>query len=184
MPYKNLDKIQITRALRRLGELAQEAGSILEMSLYGGAVFTVVYGSRDSTKDVDAIVHPSDLALKLAGQVAREQELPDNWLNDDVRFFLADKEAKRRLSGVEFGPGLRVSVPTAAYLLAMKLRACRAPLPGREGDYEDIKFLVRKMEIPSLAEVERVFDRFFSQDTLSEAARDVVNQAILKHKGS
>jgi hypothetical protein len=145
-------------------------------------VFRIVYGSRDSTKDIDAIVHPSDLGRKLASQVAREQGLPEDWLNDDVRLFLADREAKRKLQGGEFGPGLIVSVPTAAYLLAMKLRACRAPLPGYTGDYEDIEFLLRKTETFSMAEAERIFDRFFPHDALSEAAREVIRRTNSKSK--
>ena len=68
----------------------------------------MIYGSRDSTKDVDALVHPSNLARKLIIQVAREQDLPDDWINDEVRVFLADREAKRKLKGGEFGPGLQV----------------------------------------------------------------------------
>jgi hypothetical protein len=163
-----------------LGELAQAEGAILEVSLYGGAVFTVVYGSRESTRDVGAIVHPSEKARTLVARVASEQGLPDNWLNDDVRFFLADKEAKRQLKGDEFGPGLQVSVPTAAYLLAMKLRACRAPRPGFAGDHGDIQFLVQKMEISSEADAEKIHDRFFPHDALSNEARDVLRKVILK----
>jgi hypothetical protein len=176
--YEPLTKARITSALRRLGELALENENVLEVSLYGGAVFAVLYGSRDTTTEVDAIVHPSQLAARLALRVASEQGLPEDWLNDDVRFFLADKEAKRRLKGDEFGPGLQVSVPTAAYLLAMKLRACCAPLPGNAGDYDDIRFLVQKMEIGALAEVEKIYDRFFPTDLLSEPAREVVRGAI------
>lgn len=104
VPYVSLTKGRITHALRRLGELAAARHACLEVSLYGGAVFTVVYGSRESTKDVDAIVQPSELATELAAQVAREQGLPDDWLKDDARFFLAEKEAKRKLKETEFGP--------------------------------------------------------------------------------
>ena len=178
MPYDPLTKNLITRALRHLGELAQAERVTLEVSLYGGAVFTLVYGSRDSTKDVDALVRPSEVAKRLAAQVAKELELPEDWLNDQVRQFLAEKEAKRRLEGDEFGPGLRVSVPTAAYLLALKLRACRPPLPGYVGDYDDIRFLLRKMELRSLPEVEGIFDRFFPQDGFSDTQRDVVEQLL------
>jgi hypothetical protein len=184
VPYEPLDKERITTALRRLGELAAKRKSSLEVSLYGGAVFTMIFGSRGSTKDVDAIVHPSNLAKKLILQVAREQDLPDDWINDDARFFLADREAKRKLKGGEFGPGLQVSVPTAAYLLAMKLRACRAPLPGYAGDYADIEFLLHKMEISSLAGAETIYDRFFPNDPLPEITSEVIRQAILKLKRS
>jgi hypothetical protein len=160
--------------------LAQAEGAVLEVSLYGGAVFTVIFGSRESTRDVDAIVHPSEKAKSLAAEVARELGLAEDWLNDDVRFFLADKEAKRRLKGDEFGPGLQVSVPTAAYLLAMKLRACRAPRPGFAGDHGDIQFLVRKMEIGSEADAEKIYDRFFPHDELSDDARDILRKVIPK----
>jgi hypothetical protein len=178
MPYELLSKTRITNALKRLGELAQKKGATFEVSLYGGAVFTLIHGSRETTKDIDAIVRPSELSRTLAAQVADEQGLPDDWLNDDVRFFLADKEAKRRLKGDEFGPGLQVSVPTAAYLLALKLRACRAPRPGFAGDHGDIQFLVGKMGLGSPAEAEKIHDRFFPHDALSGDARDVLQRVI------
>lgn len=178
MPYESLSRIRITQALRRLGELAQAQKVTLEISLYGGAVFTLVYGSRDATKDVDAVVRPSELAEKLGRKVAAELGLPEDWLNDDVRQFLADKEAKRILPEDKFGPGLRISVPTAAYLLAMKLRACRPPLPGYAGDYGDIRFLVGKMDLKSVAEAEKIHDKFFPHDELPAAAREVVKSAL------
>ena len=59
MPYEALTRSRLLAALRRLGELAQSEGIVLEISLYGGAVFTLVYGSREATKDVDALVRPA-----------------------------------------------------------------------------------------------------------------------------
>jgi hypothetical protein len=73
-------------------------------------------------------------------------------------------------------------VPTAAYLLATKLRACRAPQPGYAGDYADIGFLVHRMEISSLTDAERIYERFFPNETLSEAASAVVREAIVNHE--
>lgn len=178
MPYEPLSRNRITQALRRLGELAREQGVTLEISLYGGAVFTLVYGSRDATKDVDAIVRPGQIGQTLAVKVAAELGLPDDWLNDDVKQFLAEKEARRSLPAGEFGEGIRIVVPTAAYLLAMKLRACRAPLPGYAGDYGDIRFLVRKMELGSVEEAEAVHDKFFPHDALTTEAREVIRGAL------
>jgi hypothetical protein len=178
MPYENLSRAQITQALRRLGELAHEQKVTLEVSLYGGAVFTLVYGSRDATKDVDAVIRQSEIAKKLALRVAQELNLPEDWLNDQVKQFLAEKEAKRQLTEADFGKGLRVSVPTAAYLLAMKLRACRPPLPGYPGDYGDIRFLVQKMGIASVEAAEAIHDKFFPHDTLLDTAKEVIRGAI------
>jgi predicted nucleotidyltransferase len=165
--------------LRRLGELAHEQKVTLEVSLYGGAVFTLVYGSRDATKDVDAVVRQSELAKKLAVKVADELGLAEDWLNDHVKQFLAEKEAKRQLTGSDFGEGIRISVPTAAYLLAMKLRACRPPLPGYAGDYGDIRFLIKKMEIGSVEDAEAIHDKFFPHDVLSDAAKEVVRTSLV-----
>jgi hypothetical protein len=180
MPYKSLTKTDILRALNRLGELAHAKGATLEVALYGGAVFTVVYGSRDSTKDVDAIARPNALAQQLSRRVAREQNLPEDWLNDDVRQFLASVEEKRQLASVEFGPGLVVSVPTAAYLLAMKVNACRAPLPGYAGDQEDILFLVRKMGFRSFGEVEAIYHRFFPHEEIPEIHQAIIQSLVEK----
>ncbi len=180
MPYKSLTRIDILRALNRLGELAQGRGLTLEVALYGGAVFTVVYGSRESTKDVDAIVRPGDIAHQFALQVAREQGLPDDWLNDQVRLYLAAKEAKHRLSTEEFGPGLKVSVPTAAYLLALKVHACRPPLPGYAGDQDDILFLVRKLELTTVEAVEAIYLKFFPRDELDERRRLALEAILAK----
>lgn len=182
MPYLGLSRMQITHALRRLGVLAREQGVTLEISLYGGVVFTLVYSSRDATRDIDAVVRPSEIARRLALKVAKELGLPDEWLNDQVKQFLAEKEAKRRLDEVDFGEGLRVSVPTAAYLLAMKLRACRPPLPGYPGDHGDIRFLVRKIGVTSVKTAEAIHDKFFPHDVLSDAAREVVRSAIQASK--
>ena len=182
MPYEALNRGRITQALRRLGELAREEGVTLEVSLYGGAVFTLVYGSRDATKDVDALVRPAAIAQKLAKKVATELDLPEDWLNDNVKQFLAEKEAKHELAGDEFGEGLRISVPTAQYLLAMKLRACRPPLPGYAGDYADIRFLVTKMNLKSVEAAETIHDKFFPHDVLPEAAKEVVASALKASK--
>jgi predicted nucleotidyltransferase len=178
MPYESLSRARITQALRRLGELAREQETTLEVSLYGEAVFTLVYGSRETTKDIDAVVRQNEIAAILAAKVARELALPDDWLNDHVKQFLSEKESKRELSQRDFGEGLRVSVPTAAYLLAMKLRACRPPLPGYSGDYGDIRFLVGKMKIQSVEAAEAIHNKFFPHDVLSDAAREVIKSGI------
>ncbi len=178
MPYEPLDKNRLIQALRRLGELAVADGIELELSLYGGAVFTLVYGSRDSTKDVDALIRPAEEGHRLSRQVAIEQGLPEDWINADVAQFLSEQEAQRKLPSETFGPGLSVTVPTAGYLLALKLRACRPPLPGYSGDAPDIRFLIGKIMPVSLADVEALFGRFFPHDTLSERAREIVETTL------
>lgn len=163
-----------------MGELAQAEGVDLELSLYGGAVFTLVYGARESTKDVDGLIRPPDIGRRLVRQVAREQGLPADWLNGDVAQFLAEREERRPYPKDDLGPGLIVTVPTAAYLLAMKLRACRPPLPGYAGDEADIRFLLGKIRPATRTEVEQTFARFFPHDALSARAEEIID-AWLAH---
>jgi len=73
---------------------------------------------------------------------------------------------------------LRVTVPTAAYLLALKLRACRAPLPGYAGDEGDIRFLIEKTRPRSLAAVAASFEKFFPGDTLDDRAEALVKETL------
>lgn len=178
MPYERLTKTRLTAALRRLGELAHARGLVLELSLYGGAVFTLVYGSRESTRDVDGLIRPAAAAEPLIGQVSREQNLPPDWLNADVRQFLASKEEKRVWTDADFGPGLRITLPTAAYLLALKLRACRSPLPGFAGDEGDIRFLLRRLRPKSYGDVVAGFQRFFPGEVPDERAEALVRRIL------
>jgi hypothetical protein len=164
--------------LRRLAELARAEGITLELSLYGGAVFTLVYASRESTRDVDGRIRPKAEGDRFARRVAEEQDLPADWLSDDVAQFLADREEKRRVLEDEFGAGLRVTAPTAAYLLALKLRASRPRLPGYAGDEADIEFLLRKIKPRSLADVEELFARFFPHDALPDRTKALVERVI------
>lgn len=178
MPYEPLTKARLTRALRRLSELATEEGIVLELALYGGAVFTLVYGSRETTKDVDGIIKPAEAGARLVGRVATEQSLPGNWLNSDVRQFLSGQQELRPFPSQDFGPGLQITIPTAAYLLALKLHACRQPLPGYLGDEVDIRFLLRKIKPDSVASVEAQHDRFFPGDGLHVRAIELIKEFL------
>ena len=138
----------------------------------------MVYGSRESTRDVDGLIRPTAAAEPLIAQVAREQNLPPDWLNADVQQFLAPKEEKRVWTDANFGPGLRITLPTAAYLLALKLRACRSPLPGFAGDEEDIRFLLRRLRPKSYDQVAAGFERFFPGETPDERAEALVRRVL------
>lgn len=178
MPYEQLTKARLTKALRRLSELATAEGLVLELALYGGAVFTLVYGSRETTKDVDAILRPVEAGVRLVRQVAGEQGLADNWLNDDVRQFLSHCGERRPYPTQDFAPGLQITIPTAAYLLALKLNSCRAPLPGHLGDEADILFLLARIKSASVADVEAIHDRFFPGEGLRADAIELIGQYL------
>ena len=53
-------------------------------------------------------------------------------------------------------------------------------LPGYAGDLEDIRFLVRKMNIRSLDAVEENLSRFYPAEALTPAARDIIEGFLPK----
>jgi hypothetical protein len=175
MPLKQLTKQEIELALGRLSQLAEKEGVRLEMTLYGGAVMLLAYNARLVTKDVDAIVHPPEVARRLVALVADERGLHDEWLNDDVKQFVSTREAKNELTIADVSPaGLHVTRPTAKYLLAMKVMACRKPLPGYEGDYKDIEILLRVTKFKTVAQVQTVIDTFFPDTVLPDSVHAVL----------
>ena len=48
----------------------------------------------------------------------------------------------------------------------MKALACRAPLPGYQGDLDDLRFLIRKLSIRSVDEIQEIIDKYYPDDVL------------------
>lgn len=178
MPYEALSKQRLTKALRRLSELATAEGLVLEVALYGGAVFTLVYGSREATKDVDAIIRPAEAGARLVRVVATEQNLPEDWLNGEVGQFLSPHDERRTFPDKQFEPGLAITIPTASYLLALKLRAARPALAGYPGDEPDIRFLLQRLKPANPEAVDALFERFFPREAPHDFAREMVRRIL------
>jgi len=180
-----MKKPAILNALRLLGDFASAEGIQLEISIYGGSAFLLAYNSREATKDIDALLRPREAGERLAIKVARELDLPEDWINSDVARFVSPKvELKRRLSEIEEETGLIVHVPSADYLLAMKALACRRPIGGYRGDLDDLAFLIRKMEIRSLDRIQEAIDRFYPDDVIRERDRALLQSLITEaHNG-
>jgi hypothetical protein len=176
-----LDKDTTFRALRRLAELAREKNVRLSLTIYGGTVMMLAYNTRPGTKDIDAIFRPRDEVGPLVAQVGQDMNLGSDWLNDDVKMWVAENEEGALVPFAEMTeavPGLAAKRPSAKYLLAMKARAGRLPLPGQKGDYDDLVFLLRHTRTTTLGEVDRLVEKYFLQDCLPEKQRAIVEAAL------
>lgn len=173
-----MDRKQVS-ALSLLGEKAKEEGVRLELTIFGGSALMLAYGVRDATKDIDAIMKPKEIGERLAEEVAFELNLPEDWLNSSVEQFVSPTvQARQRLLDIEEKTGLIIHVPTAKYLLAMKALACRRPIGRYEGDFADLRFLIRKMNIHGVAEIQEAIDTFYPDDPISEANALVLKRLI------
>lgn len=177
---KKLSKKLLFEAFEELNALASEQSIVLELCIYGGVAMMLAYDSRAATKDVDAIIRPAEIGKKLVLRVAQKLGLHEDWLNDDVKQFVGFRERTRVLPELEKWKSLRLTVPVAGYLLAMKALACRDPLPGYEGDEQDLLFLIKKMEVTSVDQIQEVIDQYYADDALDARQIKRLKQLISK----
>jgi hypothetical protein len=162
----SLERETIVAALRRLDEILQERGVIGELCLLGGTIMVLAFRARASTKDVDAIFQPARDVREAATEVPSDMGLPDGWLNDGAKKSLSERHEETESDLPQF-PGLRVTAPTAEYMLAMKCMASRlAAGPGERGDEEDIRFLIRYLGLNSAEEAMNVVERYYPSDRI------------------
>ena len=176
-PLRRLTRAQIVRALTRLGELCAAAAIKAEVAIYVGTVMMIAYDCRQATKDVDAIFHPVGVIEPLIRQVAVELKLPEDWMNSGVKTFVGAREAREKFSELEI-PGLVLTRPSAEYLLAMKCLAARLPTLFRAGDVDDIKFLLRKLRLRSITEVDAIVGDYYGDRRLENGKRWLVEKLI------
>lgn len=137
-----LDRSSLVHAFDRLGEAALAAGARIEIAVYGGAALKLASNFRWSSEDVDiASIGPWPDWLRTAvAEITRELNLSPDWLNDAVDVHLS-RLADRAGDHHAFGSfplggddvGLAVYVPTAEYMLALKLKAMPVFDPGERG---------------------------------------------------
>lgn len=161
---KLLTRKDILRALERLSEILEARGVKADLFVIGGAAMTLAYRARPSTRDVDAIFKRKNEVFKAAAQVAREQTLPDEWLNDGAKKFLGRPD--RRPRPILDLPGVRIMAGSPEYLLAMKVLADR-----HDRDREDLRFLIRLLGLKSVKEAERLFSEVYPDGAIPEDTR-------------
>src|SRR5687768_18465399 len=83
-----LTAAQIIGALQELSDELGKAGVKGEICLFGGAVMVLAFNARLSTKDVDAVFHPTQIIRQLCDRIRERRGLDENWLNDGVKGFL------------------------------------------------------------------------------------------------
>lgn len=168
-------KDDLAIAFRELGELAVQAGKVIDLAVYGGSALTLVSNFRDSSWDIDGVALPDQSFIReAAATLAEKHGWPADWLNDGVRTYLSPLAEDTRAHELfatypdEQRPGLRVYVPTAEYMLAMKLMALRIDSAGGK-DLDDI---LNRMEVVGLKK----------KDDIVEAAAKLYPEAKISGK--
>jgi hypothetical protein len=168
----------LLEAFDRIGRAAVEAGTRLQIAVYGGSALMLASNFRFATEDVDVseLERPlPDWLAAVVHEIAEANQWREDWFNDGVAFHLSSF-ADRAADHLEFGTfprdgtpaGLAVSVPSAEYLLALKLKAFRImdPLRG-EAERLDILNLMRVVGISTIEDAITLLGRYFPLSAVS-----------------
>lgn len=126
------------RALTALGRRLADRNVVGDLYVVGGAAIALAFDERRATRDVDGVFEPKLIVYEEAAVVADELGLPDGWLNDSVKGFLAGPDPWP--TSVFEVPGLRVQAASPEMLLALK---CLAHRLGEDDD--DVRLLARHL---------------------------------------
>ena len=169
---KTFDRDALLDAFDKVGRAAVVAGTKLQIAVYGGSALMLASNFRFATEDVDIaeIGQPWPAWLSdVVERIARENDWSATWLNDAVGFHLsALAREERDLTGFGTFPrladdvGLAVLVPTARYMLALKLKALRVSDFDRgQQDMADVAHLLKVLRVTNVEEAIEILAEFF-----------------------
>lgn len=144
-----------------------------EVYMVGGAVMCLALDARPATRDVDAWIQPARQVREAAVRVAARAGVPDTWLNHAVKGWLS---ARGTFNPFLERSHLKVFVADPAYLLAMKCIAMRL---GEEfHDLDDVRYLLRYLNITSAGEALGIVTRYFEPDQVPPKARFALQELL------
>lgn len=123
--------------------------------IVGGAALALAYGLRTSTHDIDAIFEPKTRMISYIEEIADEQGIGYDWLNDSVKGFVNPNAIYT--DPLYTFSNLTVDVADAETLLSMKLTSARTD-PGSH-DIEDAIALAQNLGVSTEDELYDIVER-------------------------
>jgi hypothetical protein len=157
------DRDSLLDAFDQIGHAAVQAGTRLQIAVYGGSALMLASNFRFATEDVDIADIGGqwpDWLSEVVQRIANQKNWSATWLNDAVSFHLSPlAQAERDLRAFGTFPrlgehvGLCVLVPTAKYMLALKLKALR--ISDFEKGQQDMADVAHLLQVLGLTQVEQ-----------------------------
>ncbi|TVQ78630.1 MAG: hypothetical protein EA369_06410 [Bradymonadales bacterium] len=168
-----MERDEIKNYLRQLSNILKRKNIRGELGIVGGAAMCLAFKARASTKDVDGVFEPSSEVRLAAKEVAEENSLSDDWLNDAAKAFMVPVPKKRIL--FEFDH-LLVWTPEADYLLAMKTISAR----WDTSDRDDVIFLISFLGLRSPEKVYQVIQEYYPKARIPAKTQFFIDEIFEK----
>lgn len=149
---RNITKQEIEEYLKQLNKKLADMGKYGEMIIGGGAAMTMVWGARDATHDIDALFHPKEDMRGIIKEIANENNIREDWLNDALKAFLTPQMNSTMFK--EYS-NLIIRHLNADCMLATKLTAARDKV-----DRNDAVFLMKKLNIKNIDELYDLVEKY------------------------
>lgn len=144
---------EIEKYLKEVNEHLLKINKEGEIILAGGAVMALVYGARNSTKDIDALFVPSTEMRDIIKNISIKYNLTRDWLNDGVKGFFTSSMNKQLYK--EYSNLVIYSLDAEA-MLALKLTSAR----NESKDQADALFLMKYLKIDNIEQLYEIVDKY------------------------
>jgi hypothetical protein len=162
------DRDALLNAFDQIGRAAVLARTKLQIAVYGGSALMLASNFRFATEDVDIADIGQQWPVWLSEaveRIAKQNNWSTTWLNDAVTPLA---QADRDLTAFGTFPrrddsvGLSVFVPTARYMLALKLKALRvSDFEKGQQDMADIAHLLKVLDLHEIEQAITILAEFF-----------------------
>lgn len=142
-----------------------------EIGICGGAVMCLVFKARESTKDVDAIFHPTSEIREASRAVAARLGVSEDWLNDAAKGYFLTAPPVRDV--VELS-NLRVWAPRADYMLAMKCVSARFD----SHDADDARFLLDHLAIKTVEQACHLIEQYYPRHVIPPKTQYLLEELL------
>jgi len=150
-----VDKAEILMYLKELNKRLKAKDIKGQIWLFGGTVMCLAFNARSATKDIDAIFEPKQAIYDIAKQIARDYNLPPDWLNDSVKGFVTPNREMKIFQNMSH---LKIFIPSPEYMLAMKCMSLR--LAGTK-DQDDVIFLLNHLKLKNVDDILNIIQKYF-----------------------
>lgn len=153
---RELDAQAVRELLDELAKRLRERGVRGSIRVAGGAAMLLRFPNDPDvrvTRDIDALIQPSDEVKEVVAEMATDLSLPSTWLNDAGKGWL-------RVHAEHSSEQVAISIATPRELIAMKLSA------ARDKDLVDLGILAKHLGITDPADLVRIAYEIYGEDAV------------------